>query len=43
MGEYSWVDPKIVATIKFAEWTDAGVLRHAEFEGLVSEKDALDG
>jgi ATP-dependent DNA ligase len=37
MGEYSWVKLKIMATVKFAEWTDAGVLRHAEFEGLVTE------
>ena len=34
MGEYTWVKPNIMAAIKFAEWTDAGVLRHAEFEGL---------
>jgi DNA ligase D-like protein (predicted ligase) len=39
MGEYSWVKPKIMATIKFAEWTDAGVLRHAEFEDLVTDDD----
>jgi bifunctional non-homologous end joining protein LigD len=35
MGDYRWVRPELVATIKFAEWTEAGQLRHAEFEGLV--------
>jgi ATP-dependent DNA ligase len=35
MGDYCWVRPELVATIKYAEWTEGGVLRHAEFEGVV--------
>jgi len=27
--------PVIVAEIKFTEWTSGGVLRHAEFAGLI--------
>ena len=43
MGEYTWVRPEIMATIKFAEWTKAGVLRHAEFDGLVSDDNFKEG
>ena len=31
MDDYTWLRPEIEAEIKFAEWTAAGVLRHAEF------------
>ena len=34
MDEYVWVKPMIFADIKFAEWTSAGVLRHAEFVAI---------
>jgi hypothetical protein len=31
MGDYVWVEPIVEASIEFAEWTEAGILRHAEF------------
>jgi ATP-dependent DNA ligase len=34
MADYTWLRPEIEAEIKFAEWTTAGVLRHAEFVAL---------
>lgn len=33
-----WVKPKLVAEIAFAEWTEAGKLRHPRFLGLRSDK-----
>jgi bifunctional non-homologous end joining protein LigD len=40
MGDYVWLRPQIVAEIKFAEWTTASVLRHAEFVTLRDDKSA---
>jgi bifunctional non-homologous end joining protein LigD len=37
-----WVEPKLVAQIRFTEWTDDGRLRHPSFEGLREDKDATD-
>jgi bifunctional non-homologous end joining protein LigD len=34
MENYAWVQPKLVADVRFTEWTETGVLRHAEFVGL---------
>ena len=36
----NWVTPKLVATIKFTEWTRDGRMRHPVFVGLRSDKDA---
>ncbi|HEX9671573.1 MAG TPA: DNA ligase D, partial [Thermoanaerobaculia bacterium] len=33
-----WVDPKLVAEVAFAEWTDEGLLRHPAFLGLRADK-----
>jgi bifunctional non-homologous end joining protein LigD len=38
MGDYIWLRPEIVAEIKFAEWTSAALLRHAEFVTLRDDK-----
>jgi hypothetical protein len=35
MADYCWVKPELLATIKYTEWTEGGVLRHAEFEHVV--------
>lgn len=34
-----WVQPKLVAQVQFAEWTDDGILRHPSFLGLRDDKD----
>jgi bifunctional non-homologous end joining protein LigD len=35
----TWVKPRLVAEIAFAEWTDDGKLRHPVFLGLRDDKD----
>jgi bifunctional non-homologous end joining protein LigD len=37
-----WVKPKLVAQITFTEWTSDGIVRHASFQGLRKDKNALD-
>ena len=38
MREMQWLKPKVVAQIRFVEWTAEGHLRHAAFLGLRSDK-----
>jgi DNA ligase D-like protein (predicted ligase) len=40
MTEMQWLKPKLVAQIRFVEWTGDGHLRHAAFLGLRSDKAA---
>ena len=40
MSEMQWVRPKLVAQIRFVEWTADGHLRHAAFLGLRTDKKA---
>jgi bifunctional non-homologous end joining protein LigD len=40
MSEMQWVKPRVVAQIRFVEWTADGHLRHAAFLGLRSDKAA---
>jgi bifunctional non-homologous end joining protein LigD len=42
MKEMQWVKPKLVAQIRFVEWTNDGHLRHAAFLGLRNDKAAKD-
>ena len=35
-----WVTPKLVAQVRFTEWTDDGVLRHPVYLGLRDDKKA---
>ncbi|MBA3258086.1 MAG: ATP-dependent DNA ligase [Gemmatimonadales bacterium] len=39
-GTVQWVTPRLVAQIGFAEWTEAGLLRHPRFLGLREDKAA---
>jgi bifunctional non-homologous end joining protein LigD len=40
MAEMRWLKPKLVAQIRFVEWTADGHLRHAAFLGLRTDKNA---
>jgi bifunctional non-homologous end joining protein LigD len=38
----TWVKPKLVAEVKFTEWTAAGEMRHPVYLGLRTDKPATD-
>jgi bifunctional non-homologous end joining protein LigD len=38
--DYLWLEPSIVAEVRFLEWTRSGGLRHAVFEGFRQDKQA---
>ncbi len=40
--EEFWLEPKLVAEVRFAEWTADGQLRHPSYQGLRIDKDARD-
>jgi bifunctional non-homologous end joining protein LigD len=40
VGRTTWVKPKLVAQVKFTEWTSAGEMRHPVFIGLRTDKKA---
>jgi len=42
MSEMTWLKPELVAQIRFAEWTDEGLLRQPVFLGLRKDKAAKD-
>lgn len=42
MPTFRWVQPKLVAQIRFVEWTDDAHLRHAAFIGVREDKRAAD-
>jgi bifunctional non-homologous end joining protein LigD len=42
MKEVTWLKPRFVAQIKFAEWTAEGLLRQPVFLGLRADKSAKD-
>jgi bifunctional non-homologous end joining protein LigD len=38
----TWLAPKLVAEVKFTEWTNEGEMRHPSFLGLRTDKKAPD-
>ena len=42
MAEMVWAKPKVVAQVRFVEWTNDGHLRHAGFLGLRTDKPLQD-
>ena len=42
MRNATWVEPKLVAQVRFTEWTADGKLRHPAFEGLRPDKRPLE-
>jgi bifunctional non-homologous end joining protein LigD len=38
-----WVQPRLVAEVVFAQWTHAGNIRHAVFQGLRTDKPSAQG
>lgn len=41
-GNTTWIKPKLVAEVKFTEWTAKGEMRHPVFLGLRTDKKATD-
>lgn len=41
-SDITWIKPKLVAEIKFMEWTPDGKMRHTSFQGLRTDKNPLD-
>ncbi len=39
-GDVVWVEPTLVAEIRFAEWTHDGRLRAPVYEGMREDKEA---
>jgi bifunctional non-homologous end joining protein LigD len=42
VGKAQWVEPVLVAEVRYAEYTHEGVLRHASFIGLRGDKPAAE-
>jgi bifunctional non-homologous end joining protein LigD len=41
-GDVQWVEPRLVAQVRFGEWTHDGHLRHPAYLGLREDKDATE-
>ena len=39
-GDVQWVDPQLVAQVRFGEWTHDGHLRHPAYLGIREDKEA---
>src|SRR5690625_3248579 len=38
----NWLTPKLIAEVKFTEWTKTGKLRHTSFKALREDKDSTE-
>lgn len=38
MKDYVWLEPRVVAEVRFTQWTEGGVLRHPEFVTIRDDK-----
>ena len=38
----TWITPRLVAEVKFTEWTSGGEMRHPAFLGLRQDKKPMD-
>jgi bifunctional non-homologous end joining protein LigD len=41
-GDVQWVDPQLVAQVRFGEWTHDGHLRHPAYQGIREDKSAAE-
>jgi len=41
-GDVRWVEPRLVAQVRFGEWTHDGHLRHPAYLGIREDKDAAE-
>jgi len=41
-GDVQWVEPRLVAQVRYGEWTHDGHLRHPAYLGLRDDKDAVE-
>jgi bifunctional non-homologous end joining protein LigD len=41
-GDVQWVEPRLVAQVRYGEWTHDGRLRHPAYLGLRDDKDAAE-
>jgi bifunctional non-homologous end joining protein LigD len=41
-GDVQWVDPQLVAQVRFGEWTHDGHLRHPAYLGIREDKEAAE-
>ena len=41
-GDVQWVEPRLVAQVRYVEWTHDGHLRHPSYLGIREDKDAAD-
>ncbi len=41
-GDVQWVEPRLVAQVRFGEWTHDGHLRHPSYLGIRDDKDAAE-
>src|SRR5581483_5555105 len=41
-GDVQWVEPQLVAQVRFGEWTHDGHLRHPAYQGIREDKEAAE-